>query len=321
MRNTALLTSLILLPATACGDEQDGGGLNSTSITASGGNQGDSDTDAGDDSGGSSSAGGGTDGGLTTGGGDPTTGGDPTGGNTTTAGGQGGPCGCGFPEWACEPDFHENEGTEGPMPPLCGGGSGLSDDPPNECFGGNFGTGSYSDAASFCDYFIARFRYLENECGNFNTVNLALDPSLGAIAQAEADAVADGKDPSGEVTCGGSPCGPLDGPAFNLGGGAAWLYIDGWTPEGAIKKDSMFTAPETDMIIQSNPLWSDQNGNPLYERACQYTTEFSNAIVYHYCNWDGVGEYGNPATQPARVGCGVAVDTDGITWRVVKLGD
>jgi hypothetical protein len=143
---------------------------------------------------------------------------------------------------------------------------------------------------------------------------------LSAIADEEAKAVADGGDPKGPVVCGGSPCGPLDGPMFNLGGGASWLHIDGWVGEW-IAKDAMFTAAETNMIIQANPLWTDQQGNPIYERACQFNTEFSNAILYHYCNWEGMGVAGDPSTQPSRVGCGVAVDSEGTTWRVVKLGE
>jgi hypothetical protein len=250
-----------------------------------------------------------------------TTGADDGGGEGPGSGGppgEGGPCGCGFPEFACEPDFLDPEGTEGPMPPLCGGGSGLGDGPPTMCFGGNFGT--YGDVDSFCSYIANRWRYLENECGNFNTATLTIDLALSAIADEEAKAVAGGADPKGPVVCGGSPCGPLDGPAFNLGSGASWLYIDGWVGM-FLAKDAMFTAPETEMIVQSNPLWSDQQGNPIYERACQFTSEFANSILYHYCDWEGMGAYGDPSTQPSRVGCGTAVDTDGITWRVVKLGE
>ena len=45
-----------------------------------------------------------------------------------------------------------------------------------------------------------------------------------------------------------------------------------------------------------------------------------NAAFYHYCVWDGTIDPTKPGTQPGRVGCRVAVDSKGISWRVVKLG-
>jgi hypothetical protein len=294
----------------------EGGSEGDASISGGGGDM--SSAGSGADSGGDPSAGGSSDAGDESGGGPGNDSGADSGGNPGTClGPDDGPCGCGFEQFSCETNFYGKEGTEGPMPPLCGGGSGLGNGAPNECHGGNFGT--YADVDSFCSYIVGRWTYLENECGNFGTATLAIDPSLMAIADEEAKAVAGGACPKGEVTCGGSPCGPLDGPRFNMAGGASWLYIDGFVGEW-LSKDAMFTAAESSMIIQDNVVWTDQQGNPIYERACQYNTEFANAILFHYCNWEGMGVAGDPTTQPSRVGCGVAVDTDGITWRVVKLG-
>ena len=198
-------------------------------------------------------------------------------------------------------DYVDGAVLEGPMPPTQGGGSGL--DPsgtPVLCYGGNFG--DYSDNASFCAYVANRFRYLENECGNFNTAFLTEDPSLGSIAQMEADAVADGQCPRGPQSCGGH---------------AEMLYLDGWQGD-YLSRDAMFTAPESSMMV-GNPLWSNQDGQLFPLHACQFTGEHANVMLYHYCVWEGT-DNPIPSTQPTRIGCGTAVDTSGVTWRVIKLG-
>jgi hypothetical protein len=70
--------------------------------------------------------------------------------------------------------------------------------------------------------------------------------------------------------------------------------------------------------------WSAADGGPLNMQACWFageTSEAPNIDLYHYCKWECASNYnGNPSTQPRRVGCGTAVDTNGVTWRVVKLG-
>ena len=63
----------------------------------------------------------------------------------------------------------------------------------------------------------------------------------------------------------------------------------------------------------SDALWY-KDGMPIYPDACQFVSDFTNANLYHYCSWNGDG------ILPTSVGCGVAVDTRGVTWRVVKVG-
>jgi len=192
--------------------------------------------------------------------------------------------------------------TDGPMPPTQGGGSGL--DPngtPVTCYGGNFG--NYSDNGSFCDYIANRFRYLENECGNFNTAFLQQDPSLAASAQTEAEAVANGKCPNGPQSC---------------GNWAEMLYIDGWQGN-YLSRSAIYTAPESNMMVAPPDFYTPGYTAAYPKHACQFIGEFSNVMLYHYCVWEGA-TMTDPSTQPKRVGCGTAVDKSGVTWRVVQLG-
>ncbi len=193
--------------------------------------------------------------------------------------------------------------TGGPQPPVAGGGAGY--DPsgtPARCFGGSFG--EYSDNDSFCAYVANRWRYLENECGNFGTATLTQDPSLMTLAQAEAKEVANGACPKGGQEC---------------GGWAEMLYIDGYVGK-YLAKDAMFTVPESELRTSDTPSWFYKDGGVIYPTACQFVGELPNVMLYHYCNWEGTGKVGDPSTQPKRVGCGTAVDKSGVTWRVVKLG-
>lgn len=179
---------------------------------------------------------------------------------------------------------------------------------PNSCFGGNYGTGSYSDNNSFCQYVVARYAYLENECGNFGTATLTIDPSLGSIAQAEATRVAGGGCPTGTQACDG----------FD-----ALVYVDPQSTSACYGKNAMYTAPESSIDLGVSSAWAAADGGPLNMQACWFageTNEAPNIDFYHYCNWECAGKYGDPTTQPSKVGCGTAVDTQGVTWRVVKLG-
>jgi len=192
--------------------------------------------------------------------------------------------------------------TDGPMPPTQGGGSGL--DPngtPVTCYGGNFG--NYSDNGSFCDYIANRFRYLENECGNFNTAFLQQDSSLAASAQTEAEAVANGKCPNGPQSC---------------GNWAEMLYIDGWQGN-YLSRSAIYTAPESNMMVAPPDSFTPGYTAAYPKHACQFVGEFANVMLYHYCVWEGT-MVTDPSTQPKRVGCGTAVDKSGVTWRVVQLG-
>jgi hypothetical protein len=184
----------------------------------------------------------------------------------------------------------------GPIPPWQGGGSGYdSNGTPTFCEGG--GWGNYQDNSSFCTYIAARWRYLENECGNFGTAILNIDPALGTIAQNEAIAVANGACPKGDQICGNR-----DEALYESGTGGGGKYFT---------SDAMFTAPETTLLVYATDS----------QEACQFTGENANGALYHYCGWDGnQNYYGQPSTQPSRVGCGTAVDKGGVTWRVVKLG-
>lgn len=200
-------------------------------------------------------------------------------------------------------------GDGGPQPPLSGGGSGLAQNgSPSSCFGGNFGMGSYQDNDSFCQYIAVRYQYLENECGNFGTATLTIDPSLASIAQQEANRVAGGGCPSGQQQCDND---------------YGFLYVDPQSQTQCFGKGAMFTAPETSLDLGFCQ-WAYQDGGCVPTYACQFgdgpSAEVGNVFLYHYCNWDCAGVYGDPTTQPSHVGCGTAVDTNGVTWRVVKLG-
>jgi len=200
------------------------------------------------------------------------------------------------------PQYVPGAVTDGPMPPTQGGGSGL--DPsgtPVTCYGGNFG--DYSDNASFCDYIANRFRYLENECGNFNTAFLTVDSSLAAIAQKEAEDVAGGKCPNGPQSC---------------GNWAEMLYIDGWQGN-YLSRSAIYTAPESNMMVAPPDSFTPGYTAAYPKHACQFVGEFANVMLYHYCVWEGT-MVTDPSTQPKRVGCGTAVDKSGVTWRVVQLG-
>ena len=61
-----------------------------------------------------------------------------------------------------------------------------------------------------------------------------------------------------------------------------------------------------------NTTWTDrETGKDIPPLSCHLTSEGANIYLYHNCDISPL---------PTRVGCGVAVDTRGITWRVINLG-
>jgi hypothetical protein len=152
---------------------------------------------------------------------------------------------------------------------------------------------------------VQRFWYLENECGNYHDIILNIDSTLSSQAQSAANAVASGGAPVGTVQT-------LDGALFYVDPGGAGQYYT---------KHAMYTAPESNY---RNPLGyvteTDNKGNPVCAVSCSFTNDLMNALLYHYCSWDGTTMPTQPGTQPGSIGCGVAVDTNGISWRVVQLG-
>ena len=314
MRTQSLVVAILAAASLAgCGGSIMGGGGGGK---GGGGGQGGASDGGGAGVGGGGKGGGGSGGATDAGGGGDASGG--AGGGVMGCGGYGAVSGSGAnPDPATFPEGYPG-GTpdcSDPMtalkPPKSGGGSGC--DPkgsPNVCEGGNFGKGWYRDVDTFCPYVMARWVYLENECGNFPSKTpapLTEDPALGKIAQAEASRVADGGSPMGTSLSG-------------TNGAIAWEY---GTTGMYFSKDAMFTAPESNFRWGGGASYSDSKTmTPLCDTACFFTgeAEASNIDLYHYCNWDGMGKYGDPSTQPKRVGCGVAVDKSGITWRVVKLG-
>jgi len=166
------------------------------------------------------------------------------------------------------------------------------------CHGGGFG--NYTDNASFCAYVQNRWSYLEVECGmGVDVATLTIDSSLAATAQAAANAVASGGAPQGTKF---------------VGGDFTFTYVNGCDAngDGYFTKNAMYTAPESSM----------QTTDTSSPDACQFSGgDDINGLLYHYCQWDNDQNFsGKLSTQPQHVGCGTAVDTNGVSWRVVQLG-
>jgi hypothetical protein len=173
-------------------------------------------------------------------------------------------------------------------PDFGNGGSGLSSLPPNVCKDSysSFTVTQYSDAASLCEYAIEKFRYYQgSECGHRNPeLTLTVDDALNRKAQAEDERVANGGAPQGTVQ-----------PSYD-----DYLYMTELT------SNAMYTADDTDAYLAYLGEVS------AIITACAFLKDDSSVriVFYHGCM---------PDPQASKIGCGVAVDTRGVTWRVVQL--
>jgi hypothetical protein len=112
------------------------------------------------------------------------------------------------------------------------------------------------------------------------SVTLTEDSGLYAEAQAAAEAVASGSPPKGEVS----------------DSYVNYLYVDGMT----------FTSCESDGYV----MWGNEAKGNVQNCGFFSADDAARISLYHGCQ----------VSSARRVGCGVAVDTLGLTWRVVMLG-
>jgi len=214
------------------------------------------------------------------------------------------------------------------------GGSSMYDHgipPPSNAPGGNSGVAcwspdfnvSYDDGPSLCTFVNTMMQYYENSECNGNThwpKQFTVDHGLMAQAQAEAEAVANGTAPKGQLTCANWDANCMTGVTTNPSPGQdgdEWFYIDGTDP------NTMFTAPESALVISQDGGFSCSKppcGPPDYQVGdagtipaldCHFVNGITAARVwiYHYCPTTG--------PVPTRMGCGSAVDASGKAWRVL----
>jgi len=187
-------------------------------------------------------------------------------------------------------------------PPSGTGGSGLSSAPPNTCIdpGSEFTLTTYSTAPELCAFVQEKYRYYQgSECGNPGRT-LVIDDTLNAQAQAAAEDVAAGGAPAGAYS---GCCASSVGPSNDFGEDSEYFYVTNADTNGPTAR-SAYTSPDSD--------WFTSWDTGLV-KACGFIAANTDARAdfYHYCFAQN--------DQPAKVGCGVAVDTNGISWRVVQL--
>jgi hypothetical protein len=209
-----------------------------------------------------------------------------------------------------------------PRPARGTGGSGLSSFPPNLCQEppSAYSVQSYTDAHSLCVY-LNEHR-LGGDCGHYCTNQLNIDdPALNAEAQAEADAVAAGAPPKGiqDIAGGSAQC--PDGPFCDSGSTGMYVFmssgladvpdVDSNLDNIAKSQHRLYTSPDADWFIQF--------GAPASLKACGF---FRGSMIMRGTFFDfpdGPGIPGGLDWGISKIGCGVAVDTNGITWRTFKL--